>query len=339
MSESDASTSRFSEYVIPDMKAELQALLRQIPKRRVTTYGSLARALGNVKAARWVADELLTHDHDERCRCHRVVRSTGELGLYTRGSTTGKAMRLNADGIPTVDETIALDQLNFDDFKADDPPLVRLAAIQNRLPDEIKFTPLDSMPETVGGVDVSYGRGGVATAAYVRVATATGELLWCGTARREAVFPYVSGYLAFREIGVLLDVICVASDAGQLAPIVFVDGSGILHDRGAGIASHVGVLTGLRTVGVSKKLPCGQVDLANLPARQPRPILHAGAIRGVALKAAASSRAIFVSPGNHIDVDGAAAAAIALFHGHRVAEPIYHADRTSRAESRCAGGT
>ena len=79
------------------------------------------------------------------------------------------------------------------------------------------------------------------------------------------VFPYISGYLSFRELPALLVLMESLPSHFPAAEIVFVDGNGVLHHRGAGIATHFGVLADLRTIGVGKKLLCGQVDLDGLP--------------------------------------------------------------------------
>ena len=85
---------------LPDLPGALRHLLAQIPAGRVTTYGDLARALGDVRAARWVGEALARdHEHTADCACHRVVRSTGEVGLSIDGTTARKARRLKAEGI------------------------------------------------------------------------------------------------------------------------------------------------------------------------------------------------------------------------------------------------
>ncbi len=119
-----------------------------------------------------------------------------------------------------------------------------------------------------------------------------------------------------------------------MTEVLFVDGNGILHPRRAGIASHLGVLTNLRTVGVGKKLLCGKVDLSLVTPQKPQPIRDGQEIIGMALKAEAGSNPVFVSPGHRIDVANAARLAKRLFHGHRIPEPIYHADALSRQEAR-----
>ena len=91
------------EIDIPDLPLQLRELLEQVPAGRVTTYGDLAEALGDVAAARWVGSYLLDHPHDGDCPCHRVVRRTGELGLFITGDEADKQRRLTADGVPVSD--------------------------------------------------------------------------------------------------------------------------------------------------------------------------------------------------------------------------------------------
>ena len=81
-------------------------------------------------------------------------------------------------------------------------------------------------------------------AAYALVETASGQLVWSTTVRRRVVFPYITTYLSFREIPILLDLLDEVRSAGRMAEVLLVDGSGILHHRHAGIASHLGVVAG-----------------------------------------------------------------------------------------------
>jgi deoxyribonuclease V len=150
---------------------------------------------------------------------------------------------------------------------------------------------------------------------------------------RKVSFPYISGYLAYRELPILLELIEQVQNQRAVTDVLFVDGNGILHPRRAGIASHLGVLTNLRTVGVGKKLLCGKVDLSQVKPLNPQTILDGEEELGMALKAEAGSRPVFVSPGHLIDMANAARLAQLLFHGHRVPEPIYHADAQSRREA------
>lgn len=317
---------------ISDLPAELWKLLRQIPEGRVTTYGDLADALGDIAAARWVGEVLLHHEHGETCPCHRVIRRTGDVGLYLTGDANEKIVRLASEGIEFTDSRIDGKGFRFTDFEGD-RPLAKLAELQRELPSQFRAESLPENPPTVGAVDVSYD-GNEAVAAFVIVETAAGNLLGSFTVREPVRFPYIPGYLSFRELPALLAVLDFLPPDIAIPEVVFVDGNGILHHRGAGIATHFGIITGLRTIGVGKKLLCGSVDLDALQAGKFQPVTLNGQIIGAALKAGPNSRPIFVSPGHRIMVDDAVRLTQRLFHGHRLPEPIYHADRLSRAATK-----
>ena len=87
------------------------------------------------------------------------------------------------------------------------------------------------------------------------------ELVWSAKIRRAIRFPYITSYLTFRELPILLELLGEVRAAGRMAPVLLVDGSGILHPRRFGVASHLGVAADAATIGVTKKLLCGKVDI------------------------------------------------------------------------------
>ena len=70
--------------------------------------------------------------------------------------------------------------------------------------------------------------------------------------------PYIPGFLAFREVDFLIDIINELKNDQHnkkyLPQVILVDGNGILHHRGFGLASHLGVLLDITTIGVGKEL-------------------------------------------------------------------------------------
>ena len=315
---------------IPNLYVEVPRLIAQVPCGRVTTYGDLAEALGSLAAARWVGSFLLDHPHDEHCRCHRVLRRTGEPGRYISGDQSEKLRRLQDEGIEIDSGRIDLERFGFDRFTTH-RPLETLADFQNTLPERIVTEPYPALPELVAGVDISYPTPREAVAAYVLIDSASGQMVWSLTARQPVTFPYIPGFLSFRESPLMLELLRQAESQGRSAEVVFVDGNGILHPRRAGIASHLGVLAGVRTIGVGKKLLCGRVDLEDMTAHDSRAVVtDTGEVIGMAVKSRATSRPVFVSPGHRIDVTAAVRLARASFRRHRVPEPIYWADRVSR---------
>ena len=109
-----------------------------------------------------------------------------------------------------------------------------------------QFTP----PQHVAGVDVGFEqKGKITRAAIVVLRYPELTLVDKSLARCKTVFPYVPGYLSFRELPSVLQ----ALDQLHTIPDIFLcDGQGIAHPRRFGIASHLGVLTDIPSIGVAK---------------------------------------------------------------------------------------
>lgn len=79
--------------------------LREVPRGRVTTYGTLARAVGIPRAARAVGNTMNKNPDAPRVPCHRVVDSNGELGGYA-GGINKKIKILKSEGVKVKDGKI-----------------------------------------------------------------------------------------------------------------------------------------------------------------------------------------------------------------------------------------
>ncbi|WP_030208666.1 endonuclease V [Streptomyces sp. NRRL S-87] len=189
----------------------------------------------------------------------------------------------------------------------------------------------------VAGVDVAYDdeRDLVAAAAVVLDA-GTLEVVEEATAVGHVTFPYVPGLLAFRELPTVL----AALDALTAVPdLVVCDGYGLAHPRGFGLACHLGVVTGLPTVGVAKnpftftydEPGARRGDHASLRAAD-------GSEVGRALRTQDGIKPVFVSVGHRVSLDTACAHALALSPRYRIPETTRRADSLCRRElARVAG--
>ena len=81
-----------------NFKDKVYQLTKSIPKGKVATYKSIAVAIGSPKSSRGVAT-VLSQNFDPEIPCHRVVRSDGTLGGYTRGGEAKKIKLLKREGV------------------------------------------------------------------------------------------------------------------------------------------------------------------------------------------------------------------------------------------------
>jgi deoxyribonuclease V len=96
-------------------------LVRQIPAGRVSTYGAVAKALGNKTYARAVGKYMNKNPDADTMPCFKIVRSDGSLGGFGLG-INDKIRRLKNDGIEIKDgKIINFKQVFFNDFKTEYP--------------------------------------------------------------------------------------------------------------------------------------------------------------------------------------------------------------------------
>ncbi|MBB1244975.1 endonuclease V [Streptomyces durbertensis] len=208
-------------------------------------------------------------------------------------------------------------------------------ATQLRLRDLVE--PTDSSPTPgepgtlVGGVDVAYDdRRGLVAAAAVLLDAATLTTVEEATACGPVPFPYRPGLLAFRELPSVLE----ALERLTHTPALLVcDGYGIAHPRRFGLASHLGVLTGLPALGVAKN-PFGFSHGPLAPERGAAAELRdpaTGEVVGAALRTSAGVKPVYVSPGHRVSLPAACAHVLRLAGRFRQPETTRRADRLCRA--------
>ncbi|KUM78086.1 endonuclease V [Streptomyces curacoi] len=188
----------------------------------------------------------------------------------------------------------------------------------------------------VTGVDVAYDdERDVVAAAAVVLDAATLEAVAEATAVGRISFPYVPGLLAFREIPTVL----AALDALPCPPgLVVCDGYGLAHPRRFGLASHLGVLTGLPTIGVAKNPFTFTYDDPDAPRGSCTPLTAGDEVVGRALRTRDSVKPVFVSVGHRVSLDNACAHTLALTPAYRLPETTRRADSLCRRALKEATG-
>ncbi|KAI6681005.1 hypothetical protein NL676_034886 [Syzygium grande] len=197
----------------------------------------------------------------------------------------------------------------------------------------------------VGGVDLSFAGddGSLACATLVVLDLSTLRVVYEDFDVVRLEVPYVPGFLAFREAPVLLGLLeKVKSSAKDICPqLIMVDGNGLLHPRGFGLACHLGVLADLPTIGIGKNLHhvdgltlSGVKQLLAAKDNLSKDLLtltgSSGRIWGVAMRSTwNTSKPIFVSIGHRISLQ-TAAKVVGMTCKYRVPEPVRQADIRSR---------
>jgi deoxyribonuclease V len=316
---------------LPDLAAELQQRVQQIPPGRVTTYGDLARALGDRHAAVWVSRWLGVQGRNADVPWHRVVRVAGEI---PHGEE--QARRLLSEGVAVRSargQGLCVDVGNrFEQFVGS-PPLRRLAGWSQREAIACQERPLIRRPEIVAGLDVAYGRESEATAAAVAVETRTGRVINSVVITLPVGFPYIPGFLSFREIPAQLAALRALEENGLRADVVFVDGQGRLHPRRSGIATAFATVTGRPTIGVAKSRLCGRVESVPTLLDACR-VTDGDELLGYAVRGRKTAKPIYVSVGGWITLEESLSLTGGLFQGRRLPVPIHEADRLSKRAAR-----
>jgi deoxyribonuclease V len=274
-----------------DLYRHIYDATSQIPRGKVSTYGDIAEALGDKAASRAIGTTLSSNPRPIVVPCHRVVHRDGRVGWYNglgKGNDI-KSRLLREEGLEIVDGVVQdLEAVRFDKF--DLRPVLREMREMQSLSSAEVITKDDLDPvERIVGLDVSYD-GDEAYAAAVTLDVKSGDVS-TRISRTKVEFPYVPGYLSFREMPSLIKLL----DKGKGA-VVLVDGQGRLHPRRFGIASHLGVRTGLPTVGVAKSILTGQ-------AQDNGDILLDGELMGRTV--AAGRRKYYVSVGHRVALNTA----------------------------------
>ncbi len=182
----------------------------------------------------------------------------------------------------------------------------------------------------VAGVDVAYDDAlDLVVAAAVLIDHSTHQVVEETTAVGRISFPYVPGLLAFRELPTVLDALAALRATPDL---VVCDGYGLAHPRRLGLASHLGVLTGLRTIGVAKTPFVFGYEQPGPERGSCSPLLDldTGEEVGRALRTRVGVKPVFVSVGHRIGLDEAVAATLALAPHYRLPETTRRADALCR---------
>jgi len=198
-------------------------------------------------------------------------------------------------------------------------------ALQRNLRAHLILTDRIGPVRRVAGVDVGFEAGGAVTRAAVAVLRYPElDVLETVVARRPTTFPYIPGLLSFRELPAVL----AALDRLREPPdLLLCDGQGIAHPRRFGIASHLGLLVDIPSIGVAKSRLCGAHEEPPNQRGAWTPLRAEGEIIGAALRTRVGVKPLYVSSGHRIGLETAIAYVMGCCARYRLPETTRHAHR------------
>jgi len=206
-----------------------------------------------------------------------------------------------------------------------DVSLAEAKEIQIRLRERLLVQPLGRRPEVVAGVDVSV-RKGWGRAAVVLLTYPDLLPFQAATAEIPVSFPYVPGFLTFREGPVVLAALERLIDRPDL--LIF-DAQGLAHPRRMGLATHLGILLDMPAVGCAKSRLCGAHAEIDERKGSWTHLTERGEVIGAVVRTRAGVRPVFVSVGHRVDLETAVALVLDCAPKYRLPEPTRWAHRVA----------
>ena len=203
-------------------------------------------------------------------------------------------------------------------------------ALQKKLAGQVIVGDQLSAINRVAGIDVGFESNNTITRAAVAVLSFPQLMLVDYSVHRTPTeFPYIPGLLSFREIPAVLKAMATLK---EIPDLVLCDGQGLAHPRRFGIACHLGVITGLPTIGVAKTRLFGQY--ADPPQQRGRwtMLKDNGDTLGVVLRTRINVKPLYISVGHKIALETAIAYVMTC-------TPRYRLPETTRWAHRLASGT
>lgn len=201
-------------------------------------------------------------------------------------------------------------------------------AVQEELRHRVRLQPLPHPPRLVAGADAITDRtdrhifGAIAVYSYPEL-----ELVEEATAAGECPFPYRTGLLSFREIPILA---AAFKRLRNRPDVVLVDGQGIAHPRGLGLASHLGLVLDVPTIGAAKSRLVGAGEEPEPAAGSSSPLIYQGKKVGLILRTQKGIRPLYLSPGHLITLEESRAITLGCVTKYRIPQPLRQADQLTR---------
>lgn len=192
-------------------------------------------------------------------------------------------------------------------------------SVQIDLAKKVTTKKLPSSISKIAGFDVAYLKkeniliAGMVVLAYPSLSIIDRHIL-----KGPISFPYIPGFLSFREAPPLLNLI---EDHGQDVDVLMFDGHGIAHPRGLGIASHIGVLVNKCSIGCAKKRLVGTFQMPAGDKGSTEYLVYKDQQVGMVVRTKNGIKPIFVSVGHLAEISSSVKFVLSCCQGYRLPEP------------------
>lgn len=198
--------------------------------------------------------------------------------------------------------------------------------IQDVLIKKVKIILLKKTPEIIAGVDAaSAGDKIVAVATLYKYPEL--KHLQDTFSIEKIRFPYIPGMLSFREGHAIVNALKKLKTKPDL---ILFDGQGIAHPKKIGIASHIGVILNIPTIGCAKSRLVGEYEDPDIKKGSWTYLYYKGIKVGAVLRTQSNVKPVFVSPGHLIDIDSSIEIVMKCIYKYRIPEPLRRADHLSK---------
>ncbi|MFH1775223.1 MAG: deoxyribonuclease V [Chloroflexota bacterium] len=209
--------------------------------------------------------------------------------------------------------------------------------IQRRLAAQVSREGEVTVAKLIAGVDIAVGKAGeMATGGIVLLDYPELKLVETRVVQGKLNFPYIPGLLSFRELPLIL----AAYEQLEHTPdLILVDGQGIAHPRRMGLASHLGLLLDMPTIGCAKSRLCGSHQAPAEESGSYAELLDGGEVIGAVLRTRQSVKPVYVSTGHKVTLKAAVHWVLACCRGYRLPEPtrLAHMLASGNLEKRYVG--
>ena len=206
-----------------------------------------------------------------------------------------------------------------------DVTIKQARSIQQRLREQVVTADQFDTIRHVAGTDVAFEKSrNLAFAAVVVLELPKLTVVEQVSVSSPIQFPYVPGYLSFREV----PAICKAlAQVRQPPDLILCDGQGYAHPRRFGLACHLGLLTDRPCIGVGKSRLIG----SHRPVPNSRghwvSLMHQEEQIGAVLRSRKDVKPVYVSIGHRISLESAISYVKRCTTHYRLPETTRHADR------------